>query len=571
MSEPKLSANQGVGGLKKTKMSTSNIVFMLYCLVAAGAFGIEEMIPCSGPGLTLLLLILFPIFWAAPISMLIAELGSVVPAEGGVYTWTRDTFGEFWGWQMGFWNAMSIWLQQSLYVILIVGYLEKFVPLSPAMDWTIKIIIVVIFSVVNIIGLKEVSWVSTVLSILVIIGFAGVCIVGFCNWNVNPFEPMINEDEGVIGSLGGSICIAIWMFCGYECIANIGDEIENPQIVPKGLLIAMPIIALSYFLPTLAGLGCVGDWENWNVDSGEGVGYVDVFLNNGLAWAAVAFLVVAILSNCSIFNVYIMSGSRQFFAMSDDKLFPPFLCKVSKSRGTPHVAIIIMAIITIVLCKLDFTTLIMATTPLQLYLYMVLAIVIYKMRKVYPVEDRLERGMWIVPGGKAGLWICIVLPFVVSFVALYVNGTEYFITGFVMLLISLICYLVCKWVYGGMYKIDPINYPLNKKTRLAVGDLINIGYYTLFAGVAGFIGSIMLWLYEGSPFVGAWGPEYYLEEYGSGLFSNFDLMLDLCRWGGLALIAAGIILVIIGKKTEGKEYAEVCKRRENKSIDDIRM
>lgn len=52
----------GTAGLKKHKIKIPGIVFMIYCLVAAGAFGIEEMIPVSGPGLTLLMLILFPIF-----------------------------------------------------------------------------------------------------------------------------------------------------------------------------------------------------------------------------------------------------------------------------------------------------------------------------------------------------------------------------------------------------------------------------------------------------------------------------------------------------------------------------
>ena len=48
----------GVAGLKKHKIGIPGVVFMIYCLVAAGAFGIEEMIPISGPGLTLLMLVL---------------------------------------------------------------------------------------------------------------------------------------------------------------------------------------------------------------------------------------------------------------------------------------------------------------------------------------------------------------------------------------------------------------------------------------------------------------------------------------------------------------------------------
>ncbi|MEG2200270.1 MAG: hypothetical protein RRY25_08330, partial [Anaerovorax sp.] len=68
-----LNQTHGVAGLKKYDMKVSGIVFMIYCLVAAGAFGIEEMIPASGPGLTILMLLIFPIVWALPISNMVAE------------------------------------------------------------------------------------------------------------------------------------------------------------------------------------------------------------------------------------------------------------------------------------------------------------------------------------------------------------------------------------------------------------------------------------------------------------------------------------------------------------------
>ncbi len=48
-------------------MKTSTIVCMTFCLCAAGAFGLEEMIPQAGPGLTLVMLIVLPFFWSTPI------------------------------------------------------------------------------------------------------------------------------------------------------------------------------------------------------------------------------------------------------------------------------------------------------------------------------------------------------------------------------------------------------------------------------------------------------------------------------------------------------------------------
>jgi amino acid transporter len=538
----------GVAGLKKHKIGTPGVVFMIYCLVAAGAFGIEEMIPISGPGLTLLILVLFPIFWAYPISEMVAELGSVLPSEGGAYVWAKEGLGEFWGWQVGFWGTIGTWLQQAMYVVLVAGYMEKFIHLTPVTAYVVKIGMILIFTGINLLGIKEVSRVSTVLSIAVLAGFSVVAVVGFANWHFNPVMPFTPPETSLLDSLGGSICIAIWMYCGYETMANVAGEIENPQVIPKGLLIAMPLIALSYFLPTLAGLASVGNWESWATEGEGAVGYMDVLIQYVSPACGFGFMVIAILSQCSIFNAYIASGSRGFFVMADDHLFPRFLVKVSKKRKVPAVSILTMAAFTIVLCQWDFTTLVMATTPLMLYLYMAIAVAARRLRKKYPVEERKAKGLFVMPGGKIGLNIMTALPFVISIIALYVNGTEYFISGFIMLFIGLIGYLACKWSYGGLYRVDPMKYPLNPRTKLAKGDTVQIGYYFLLCGIAAFLGSILLRFYEG-----AWGEEYYLETYESGFFSDFWGMLDTCRVGGIALVLIGVACIYFGRRLERKD------------------
>ncbi len=111
-----------------------------------------------------------------------------------------------------------------------------------------------------------------------------------------------------------------------------------------------------------------------------------------------------------------------------------------------------------------------------------------------------------------------------------------------MLFISLIGYLVCKWSYGGLYRLDPVKYPINPRTGLAQGDVKQIGIYILLCGAAALIGSVLLYFYEGE-----WGEEYYLEEYGSGFFSDFWGMLGTCRWGGILLILAGAAVLLIAR------------------------
>lgn len=537
----------GVAGLKKHDIKVSGIVFMLYCLVAAGAFGIEEMIPEAGPGMTIILLVLFPIVWAYPISNLVAESSSVLPSEGGVYVWVKEAFGEFWGFQAGWWGTVSTYITNGVYVALVAGYVSQMIPMSAAAEHAVKIGMILIFTVINLMGLKEVGKVSTVLSILIVLAFALVAVVGFINWQTNPMEPIMPEGYNIVDGLGGGICICVWMYCGYECISNMAGEVKNPQVIPKGLKIAMPLVALTYVLPTLGGLASLpeGSWENWSTEGGftsANVGYASVLTQNmGQAWGYV-FLVVAIVSQCAIFNTYLASGSRGFFVLADDNLCPKFLVKVSKKRGVPYVGILSLAVVTLILAQSDFTTLVSMEVVFMLALYIILPLAVIKLRKKLPVEERKKRNLYVIPGGNLGLIFYAGFPMAIAVIALLVNGTDYLAMGLIAICTGPVAYIIFKKLYGGLSKNDPENHPVNG-AGLAKGDTVRIGVFLFFAGLMAFLGQFWLKWYEID--YGEWGPDDY------DIFCNsIPTVIEVLKWAGLAAIIIGAILFFVGKKKD---------------------
>ena len=538
---------QGVAGLRKYDIKVSGIVFMLYCLVAAGAFGIEEMIPEAGPGMTLLLLAVFPIVWAYPISNLVAECGSVMPSEGGVYVWVKEAFGEFWGFQAGWWGTVSTYITNGVYVALVSGYVSQMIPMSPAAVQALKIGMILIFTIVNLLGLKEVGKVSTALSIMIILAFALVAAVGFINWNTNPVEPFMPEGYGMVDGLGGGICICVWMYCGYECISNMAGEVKDPQVIPKGLLIAMPLVALTYVLPTLGSLATLpeGSWLKWSTDGGfDGiaVGYATVLTQNlGPAWGYV-FLVVAIVSQCAIFNTYLASGSRGFFVLADDHLCPPVLVKVSRSKGVPWVGILSLAVVTYILAQSSFTTLVSMEVVFMLALYIILPVSVVKLRRRIPVDERKKRGLYVMPGGRAGLIFYCGAPVLISVTALLINGTDYLAIGLMGLCSGPVVYVIFKKLCGGFAVNDPEGCPVNR-AGLAVGDSARIGVFMFLAGAMAFLGQFWLRWYEID--YGGWGPEDY-DTFGNCILE----VLQVLKWAGLAAILAGAALFAFGMKKD---------------------
>jgi amino acid transporter len=535
---------EGVGALRKVDMKVSSIVFMLYCLVAAGAFGVEEMVP-NGPGLTLIMLIVFPIIWALPISNLVAEASSLNPTEGGIYVWIRDAFGEFWGFQAGWYNTVAIYIGNSVFTSLAVDYASQYIPVladSLVLRVVLKITIVLIFTIVNLLGIKEVGAVSTFLSVLILAAFLVVTVVGVLNWQHNPFDPIIAEGFTVSESISGTLALCIWMYCGYECISMLSGEVKNPQVVPKGLLIVMPLIAATYILPTIAGLASQGGYENWGT-SGDSIGYSSVLSTFiGPAFGYI-FLFFAIISQCAIFNSYLAAGSRGFFVLANDKLCPKFLVKVSKKRGVPYVGIISIAVVNAFLAQFEFTTLVMTTVLFTLALYILLPLAVIKLRKMFPIEERKKKGLYIMPGGKAGVWIFALPVIIIAGVSFVLNGTDYFLIGIIACSSGPIFYVICKLLYGGLK--DDSRFPFNSRTRLAKGDFFRLSFFGIIGGVVSFLGSFVLAWYEGS-----WGEEYYLADGESKLFSDFYWMLDLLKYVGVGLVVVGIVLFVVGRKVE---------------------
>jgi amino acid transporter len=531
-------------GLKKHRMSTMTVVFMVFSLVAAGCYGIEDMVPEAGPGLTLVMLMVLPFVWGLPFGLVAAELGSVRPQEGGYYKWVQEALGEFWGFQAGWWRTCSIYADNALYVILAGGYAASQWDLGPVGQYAIKVAMILIFMYINIRGVRDVGIVTNILSIFVIIAFAMIAIIGFLNWNHNPFEPFtagpIEAPVDWIFYIGAGISIGMWMYSGYESMSTIAGELEDPQVIPKATLITVPLIMATYILPTMAGLGSMGMWEEWGEDA-DAVGYADVagtYLGDG---AGLFFIIVAIVAQCSIYNTYIASGSRGFFALAEDFLAPPILVKVDKKYGVPYVAVISIAVVNLVLCMFDFSSVVVIDVFLLVASYIMVYISAIILRKKIPAREYKFR----IPGGNAVLRVVCTVPIIVALISFLVNGTDYFIGGMLGIISGPVLYFIWKKMYGGLSKKDPVAYPRNPRTGLAKNDLNRMSAMFLILGVIGIIGRYFLPWYEGE-----WAVDYYFEEYGSGLFANWDLMLSVITAATTLCLVIAVVLAFAARKIE---------------------
>src|SRR5499425_858124 len=115
-------------------IGTLGLVFVLFFSTSGGPYTTETLIHSVGPGLGLLILILVPLVWSLPEVLIVGELASMLPEEGGYYRWVQRAFGDFWAFQNGWLTWLYSLVDMAIYPVLFLQYLGYFFPglTSPA-------------------------------------------------------------------------------------------------------------------------------------------------------------------------------------------------------------------------------------------------------------------------------------------------------------------------------------------------------------------------------------------------------------------------------------------------------
>lgn len=518
------------------KIGIPTMLFLIFSFCCGGAFGVEEMICSSGPGLTILVLALLPFLWALPQAMTAAELGSAIPYTGGFYKWNQVALGEFWGFAAGTGRVIAQYLEMPGYVLLATTYIVSIFPLSGTTAYIVKAAIIIIFTLINLRGIKEVGWIATVISIFVLIAFAAVTLIGFTHiTNPQPLSPFTVPDESFLFSLGGCLSLGMWMYSGFTSVSTLAGDCEDKSVVWKSLLIALPIIALVYILPSVAGLASVGNWEMWS----DTINYSNVAALVGLGGA---FAVVAIVANCSSFNTLVASLSRNVYAISMDNLGPKSFTKLSQKSDMPLIAIISIAIVSLLGCTLDFSTIITIEVMFLMVDYSLIWIALIVLRIKHPEMERPFK----IPFKSTWACVLFVSPgWLICIIAILVNGADYFLGGMIGIAIIPLLYVFFKLRYGGLTKLYPDLHPMNPKTKLAYGDLGRFAKLFGVLSICSFIAIPFMPWYEGS-----WGAEYYAETYGAA--NSWEIINNGIMIVAIVYAVLTIVLALLAKKFDNK-------------------
>ncbi|AUP81039.1 APC family permease [Flavivirga eckloniae] len=415
-------------GLKRSVGVLGLSANIVNIIIGAGIFALPAVI-ASKMGASSILAYVFCGILIALVMLCFAEAGSKVTNTGGPYTYIKTAFGNYAGFVGGIFAISGTLFADAAVSNALVNILASAYPFFEN-EWVRLSFLFIIFfglAFINIIGLKQGIGLVKFNTLAKLIPLLVLIIVG---WQGVSFSNLHIDSMPSIKKLGETSLILFFAFQGAETGLVVGGEVINPRrTVPRAIFISILIVVCVYVLIQTVSQGILGsELPNFKAaplaEAAKAafgpVGYTLLFF--GAVVSMFGFLSGAILNN-----------PRVVYALSRDRVIPlKALSKIHKSFKTPHIAIIVYAIIGFILSATSsFEKLAIIASSAMLIIYLGVALSVMKLRK----SQKPKEGEFKIPGGPIVpiLSIIIILYFLSN-----LSITEIVVTGSFIVVLTII-------------------------------------------------------------------------------------------------------------------------------------
>ena len=382
--------------------------------------------------------VLAALLFFVPMAMVINELSSRFPEEGGLYVWAKEAFGDFHGFVAGW----TYWIYTIFYFpgLLLAStsmsaYLLGGRGAALAQDRTFLIVgslaLLAVAVILNLIGLNIGKWlqnaggVSTYAPLLILVAIGGVLWLkqgSVTHFTVANMMPTWNWDTVNFWS---QIAFA---FTGLELVSAMSGEIREPRkTLPRALIAAAALIAGMYIIGTFSLLALVPANE---IDPKSGVFHAITVGSSALKIGIVGVLAALLVTvgNAGGVGSTVAGIARVPFVVGIDRYLPKAFGKIHPKWRTPYVSILVQAglsALVLLLSQINETTRGAYQTVIDITIILYFIPFLYMFAAAIKLSRRPDRKAnehaVLIPGGQTGVWIACTLAFSVTLLSIIVS------------------------------------------------------------------------------------------------------------------------------------------------------
>ena len=339
---------------KKTELKKTLGPFMLWGLgvgyVISGMYFGWNLGLAEGGTLGLAVATFFIIIMYVTFTFSYTEMACAIPKAGGAFDYARVGLGKHWGYLAGMAQSIEFIFAPPAIAAAIGAYLNAFLPEIDVL--TIAIVAYVLFTGLNILGVKSAAYFElfvTILAVVELLIFSGVSFTDFEFENLSK-NPLPNGWSGAFAA----IPFAIWFFLAIEGVANVAEEAKNPQ---RSILIgfgsAIFTLVILCVLTFTSAVGVDG-WEtivyafpgDAPSDSPLPLALSHVVGENNTLYHLL--ITIGLFGLIASFNGIILAAGRSTLELGRERYVPPIVGKVNAKTKTPINALIVNMLIGII-------------------------------------------------------------------------------------------------------------------------------------------------------------------------------------------------------------------------------
>ena len=375
------------------------------------------------------------IFFFVPTALVITELSTRFPVEGGLYVWTREAFGDFHGfvagwcyWVYSFFYFPGLLVASTAMGAYIGGTTHGYLANDRNFLLLGSLVLLAVAVGLNIVGLNIGKWlqnaggVGTYMPLLILVGVALAVYTRHGSQVHLSWQNILPAWNLDTVNFWSQIAFA---FTGLELVSAMSEEVRDPRrTFPRAILGSGLLIAIIYALGTLCAMVLISPTD---IDPKSGVFQAITHASTllGLGFLGVLAASLVTIGNAGGVGTTVAGVARVPFAVGIDNYLPAFFGKIHPRWRTPYISILVQALISaaiLILAQKNETVngayQMLVDAAILLYflpfLYMYGAVI----KLAYRADREQSSEAVLVPGGRAGVWLVGSLGFLICLLSM---------------------------------------------------------------------------------------------------------------------------------------------------------